>query len=94
MTIDILAYQNDIRAKAKIARIPGMDWEDVFQEVVLHLLLVQTKFDPTRANLRTFVSRVTTNKIRDLLRRSYAKKRGLLETISLDALIEEEYDNE
>lgn len=85
---DILAYQNDIRAKAKSVTIPGMEWEDVSQEVMLHLLQVLHKYDPAKSSLRTFVSRVATNKILDLVRRSRAKKRGLLETVSLDALLE------
>lgn len=89
MTIDILAYQDDIRAKAKMAHVPGMEWQDVFQEVMLHLLLVQSKYDPKRSGPRTFVCRVATNKIRDLVRRSHAKKRSLHEVLSLDVLIEE-----
>jgi len=89
MTIDILAYQDDIRAKAKIAHIPGMEWEDIFQEVMLHLLQVQSKYNPKKGCPRTFVCRVATNKIRDLVRRSRAQKRNLYETISLDALIED-----
>jgi len=92
MTINILDYKNDISAKAKMAHIPGMEWEDVFQEVVMHLLTAQTKYDPSKSSPRTFVCRVATNKIRDLLRRSLAKKRGMLETVSLDALIEEGFD--
>ncbi len=88
MTIDILAYQNDIRAKAKSAHVLGMEWEDIFQEVILHLLTAQGKYDPTKSSPRTFVARVATNKIRDLVRRSHAQKRGLLQTVSLDALIE------
>jgi RNA polymerase sigma factor (sigma-70 family) len=87
-TNDILAYQNDIHAKAKSVIIPGMEWEDISQEVILHLLQVLHKYDPTKSSPRTFVSRVATNKIRDLLRRSRAKKRGLMETVSLDALLE------
>lgn len=94
MNINILDYKNDICAKAKIARIPGMEWEDIFQEVVLHLLKVQAKYNPEKSSPRTFICRVATNKIRDLLRRSLAKKRGLLQTISLDALIEEGFDIE
>lgn len=92
MTIDILAYQNDIRAKAKMVRIPGMDWEDVFQEVILHLLLVQTKYNPAKSSPRTFICRVATNKIRDLIRKSRAQKRGLYDTVSLDALVEEGFE--
>lgn len=94
MTIDILAYQDDIRAKAKTAHVPGMEWEDVFQEVMLHLFLVQGKYDSKKSGPRTFVCRVATNKIRDLIRRSHAKKRGLLETVSLDALLEAGFDFE
>jgi RNA polymerase sigma factor (sigma-70 family) len=87
--IDILSYQKDINAKAKAAHIAGMEWEDVSQEVILHLLKIQDKYDPVKSSPRTFVSRVATNKIRDLVRRSRAQKRALYETISLDALIEE-----
>jgi RNA polymerase sigma factor (sigma-70 family) len=92
MTIDIFAYQSDIEAKAKIARIPGMEWEDVYQEVMLHLLQVQSKYNPAKASLRTFVCRVATNKIRDLARRSRAKKRGFYQTVSLEQLLEEGFD--
>lgn len=88
MTINILDYQNDIRAKARMAHIPGMEWEDVFQEVMLHLLLVQNKYDPKKSSPRTFVCRVATNKIRDLIRRASAKKRNLYDVVSLDELIE------
>jgi len=87
MTIDVLAYQDDISAKAKMAHIPGMEWEDVFQEVMLHLLIVQSKYDATRSGPRTFMCRVATNKIRDLVRRSRAQKRSLHEVVSLDELI-------
>jgi RNA polymerase sigma factor (sigma-70 family) len=86
--LDILAYQNDIRAKAKKVRISGMESEDIFQEVVLHLLQVRDKFNPVKSSARTFVSRVATNKIRDLIRRSRAQKRSLHEVVSLDALLE------
>lgn len=90
--IDVLAYQVDIRAKARRVHVPGMEAEDIFQEVMLHLLTVQGKYDPKKSNPRTFVSRVATNKIRDLIRRSHAQKRGLLQTVSLDALIEDGFD--
>lgn len=92
MTINILDHHNDLQAKAKNVHIPGMDWEDVYQEVALHLLTVQHKYDANKASERTFVCRVATNKIRDLVRRAKAQKRGLYQTISLDRLLDEGFE--
>ncbi len=72
----ILDFQKDIEAKAKVSNIPGMRWDDVAQEIRLHLLKKADKYDPTRgASQRTFVNRVITNKIRDLVRAAKAQKR-------------------
>lgn len=92
MTINILDHHNDLQAKAKTAHIPGMDWEDIYQEVILHLLKVQHKYDPKKASPRTFVCRVASNKICDLVRKSRAQKRGLYQTVSLDQLLESGFE--
>lgn len=89
---DILEYRNDIQAKAKLAYIAGMDWEDIAQELYLHLWLVRHKYDSTKSSRRTFIARVVVNKIRDLARKSLAKKRNLYQTVSLDLLMESGFD--
>jgi len=88
MSINILDYQRDLKAKAYRVHVAGMEAMDVLQELYLHILEVQHKYDPARSGPRTFIVRVATNKIRDLMRRASAKKRGLYETVSLDELIE------
>ena len=92
MSINIFEYQKDIQAKAKLANIGGMEWEDIAQELYLHLWCVRNKYNPVKSSPRTFVVRVITNKIRDLARRSLAKKRNYHQLVSLDALMERGFD--
>jgi RNA polymerase sigma factor (sigma-70 family) len=92
MSININDFQREFSIKAKLARIPGMEWEDILQELNLQLLLAKDKYNPLKSQPQTFVSRIATNKIRDLARRSMAKKRDSRRTISLDALIEDGFD--
>ncbi len=90
MNINIFDFQGDIIAKAKTTRIKGMDWEDIAQELYLHLLKNIHKYDASRgACQRTFVVRVITNKIRDLARTTNAQKRYLdYNALSLEELSE------
>ena len=92
MRINIVDHQRDISAKARTARIIGMDWEDIAQEINLHILTIEGKYDPRKSSPRTFIARVATNKIRDLIRRASAKKRGAYAIVSLDELIEGGFD--
>jgi DNA-directed RNA polymerase specialized sigma24 family protein len=95
MNINIFDFQKDIVAKAKSNRIKGMDWEDIAQELYVHLLQSGGKYDPSRgASERTFVIRVITNKIRDLARAANAQKRYLdNNSLSLEELGELEDKN-
>jgi RNA polymerase sigma factor (sigma-70 family) len=88
MPINILDHKNDIYAKAKSAFVRGLEWEDIAQEIFLHLCKVVPKYDPSKASPRTFVLRVATNKIIDLRRHVSAHKRDQSKTVSLDALME------
>jgi DNA-directed RNA polymerase specialized sigma24 family protein len=93
ITISASQFQKDIIAKSKSTHIPGMDWEDIVQELDIHVWQNGKKFDPTKASERTFVVRIITNKIRDLARRANAKKRSTdKNAISLDELIEGGFD--
>ena len=75
MSINILSFQNDIIAKSKTTYIKGMEWQDIAQELNLHIWTKRDKYNPERASERTFVIRLITNKIRDLARRANAQKR-------------------
>ena len=75
MRINILQFQDDIIAKAKTYQIPGMDWQDIAQEIYLQLWKVASRFNPLKAGERTFVQRVAVNRVRDLARRTNAQKR-------------------
>lgn len=77
MSIDIFAFENDILAKAKTYKIPGMDWEDVAQELRLAVWRARDKFNPKLAGARTFVVKVIINRLRDLARTAGRKKRYL-----------------
>lgn len=93
MSINILSFKNDITAKSKISYVKGMEWQDISQELFLHLWQKRDKFDPTKASERTFVIRVITNKIRDLIRQANAQKRFAdNNAISLEELMESGFD--
>ena len=52
---------------AKLARsgsLPGMDKEDIEQELMLDLLRRRDRFDPDRASFDTFADRVVTSRRR------------------------------
>lgn len=92
MSINILDFQKDVIAKAKSANVKGMDWQDVAQELNLHLFQNIHKYNPSRgAGPRTFVVKLITNKLLDLVRATNAQKRYLdYNCISLDELISQE----
>lgn len=94
MNINILDFKNDVVAKAKSTHIPGMDWQDIAQELFLHLLQNLHKYDPAKgASLRTFVVKISTNKILDLARRTNAQKRYWdFRALSFEDLIEVEFN--
>lgn len=71
--------QSLIRIKAKqISRRADFsvsDQEDIEQELTLHLLTHIEKFDPERASLNTFITRVVDCGVSMLLRKRQSKKR-------------------
>ena len=56
----------NIRARRlnQSAAVPGMDSDDIAQELRLHLILRHDKFDPTRGSYETFADRVLANRVR------------------------------
>ena len=78
MSINFQKYESDIVAKAKTYKVPGSDWEDVAQELRIHIWKKRDKFDASRGvKERTFVMSMLMNKIRDLRKYSNSQKRHL-----------------
>jgi len=74
---------------ARLARsgaLPGMDKEDIEQELMLDLLRRKGRFDPDRASFDTFADRVITNRVASLTASTH-KLRAERITISLDFVV-------
>lgn len=74
---------------ARLARsgaLPGMDKEDIEQELMLDLLRRKGRFDPERASFDTFADRVVTNRVASLTASTH-KLRAERITISLDFVV-------
>ncbi len=71
-------YKDDILGKAKTSRIPGMDWQDIAQEIDIALWLNLSKFQgKNNAQERTFAVKIMQNKILDLVKAANRQKRFL-----------------
>ena len=70
-----------IRSKARSlcrrASFSASDFEDIQQDLWVHLLGQQEKFDPNLATFNTFANRVINNKVCSIIRHSLAKKRTI-----------------
>lgn len=86
-------YQDDILGKAKTSRIPGMEWQDVAQELDIVLWQKLGKFQGRNgASERTFAIKVMRNKIIDLAKAANRQKRTIDSYhLSLDELMEKEF---
>lgn len=71
---------------AQSGAAPGLDAEDIAQELREEVLRGAEHFDPTRACFDTFVDRIIKNRIADLARQSQAAKASR-KTLSFDAPI-------
>ncbi len=60
---------------SKKYRIWGLDWEDVAQEIRIHLWRKLKLYDVTRSSVKTWATKVIKNKIIDLSR----KKKDLMD---------------
>ena len=81
---------------AKLARsgsLPGMDKEDIEQELMLDLLRRRDRFDPDRASFDTFADRVITNRVASLTASTH-KLRAERITISLDFVVANDDEDE
>lgn len=71
-------YAADITAKAKSNFVPGMDWQDIAQELDISLWRALPKFQGrNQAKERTFAQSVMRNRIIDLKKAANRQKRQL-----------------
>jgi DNA-directed RNA polymerase specialized sigma24 family protein len=67
--------------------IPGMEIEDIEQELMLHVHRHLPHFDPTRGSLRTFADRIARNCVANLAQAARSQKRGFdVEICSLEVI--------
>lgn len=93
MSINFQNYESDIVAKARIYKVPGMDWEDVAQELRLHLWQKRDWFNPNLGvKERTFVMCMLMNKIKDL-RKYFNRQKRWLESHHLTFSEVESFEN-
>jgi DNA-directed RNA polymerase specialized sigma24 family protein len=72
-------------ARCASGKVPGLDLEDLEQELMLHAHRRLNSYDPTRADLWTYVDRVLSNFLANLAKAAGARSRGGGTcTISLD----------
>lgn len=91
--MEIEEFYPIIDKEAQKHNIPGMEWQDIAQEVKTRLWLKFELYDASKSGLRTWANKVMRNCITDLLRTAnYKKAQYLNHAISIDQLQEEGYD--
>ena len=55
-----------------------LDIEDIQQDLFLHYFLNTRSYNPSRANLRTFINNILKNKCKDIIRKLKSNKRNLV----------------
>lgn len=79
--------------EARKHNIPGMEWQDIAQEVKMRLWAKFKLYDPSKSGFRTWANKVMRNCITDLLRTAnYKKAQYLNRAISTEGLKEQGLD--
>jgi len=86
---ELKKFDKTIIKLAKTYTIKPLDWEDIAQELRVHLWKNREKYDPNRAEFKNWAYILCRNKIRDLARYYKAKKRDSSKDLSLEMLEEE-----
>lgn len=90
--MEIEEFYPIIDKEAQKHNIPGMEWQDIAQEVKTRLWLKFELYDASKSSLKTWANKVMRNCIRNLIRDSKNSKQYLNRAISIDELQEEGYD--
>jgi len=68
-------YKKTFEFLAKKTTLPGFEWEDIQQELMLHFFKNFKKYDSKKSSWKTFITRISNNKIKDLKKIINSKKR-------------------
>jgi RNA polymerase sigma-70 factor, ECF subfamily len=79
----ILSVRAHARRLSRTNALPGMEVEDIEQELMLHVLRRLGYFDPTRASFPTFIDRIVKNRAAALSEAVRTQKRGFRTAIVL-----------
>ena len=82
---NLTQFEPTIIKLAKTYRIEPLEWQDIAQELRLHLWLKRDKFDPKKASYENWAYITCKNKIKDLARYYKREKRAIKE-VSLESL--------
>lgn len=83
-------FERDIGMFASRYNVPGMDFDDVAQDLRIQLWRKLDKYDPTKAGLRKWSWMVMGSRVKDLLRMANKKNKDMLNTNVLPFIEEEE----
>lgn len=64
------------RTLCRMSAFSKSEFDNIVQDLWLHLLEQEAKFDPSRACFETYANRVITNKVRSIIRHRIAAKRN------------------
>ena len=88
-TYDLVLIRRKARTLAEQSSSSRDDQDDIEQDLVLHALQRLARFDRARGSLATFIDRVLTHKLADLMEAARTQSRGNdVPVLSLDATVE------
>lgn len=91
--MELEEFYKIVDKEARKHNIPGMEWQDIAQEVKLRLWLKYGLYDSSKSSFRTWANRVMKVAIYELLRKSInAKNRPLNKSTSMEMLAESGLD--
>lgn len=72
--MDFRDFEEKIKIISKAVKIPGMESDDIAQELRLAVWKKSEKYNPDRGSQATFFNKIVRNRLIDLYRRSQSKK--------------------
>lgn len=79
-------FDKTIIKLAKAFKIPPLEWEDVAQELRIHLWKNRHKYDPQKGKYKNWAYIICRNKLRNLAEYWRAQKRDPKKVVSLEEL--------
>jgi len=87
-------FEKTIIKLAKSYKIVPLEWQDIAQELRIHLWVNRSKYDKSKGSYKNWAYISCRNKLRDLAKYYQAQKRDYRKIVSLDELMEQGIDFE